>query len=312
MVLPTVVLLVLGLAIAVLRRAALRPEPAGRRRPARPDELHPGGAPGEACAASPASASVPSSALVVLWVLLWGDLSVANVLSGIVCRVALLVVFPLGDRSSTVDTACRRRRRWSWSAYFVAELVRSSLRRGARRAAWALGRPHRDRVLPAAGGRSDGLVTLVGQPHRPVARARCHRGDQDPTVAPHPRPASSTTRSKVRRPRRPTSRSWRWPPSARPDRAGGRAERQEGRRDRRRRRPAGPRRGLLRLPHAGGADPGRPHGRPQRPAAGRDERHRGRRHAHRRGAFLPVVVVVSLVGFVGTGMVARYIEGRGR
>jgi multicomponent Na+:H+ antiporter subunit F len=31
-----------------------------------------------------------------------------------------------------------------------------------------------------------------------------------------------------------------------------------------------------------------------------------------RGAFLPVIVVVSLVGFVGTGMVARYIEGRGR
>lgn len=30
------------------------------------------------------------------------------------------------------------------------------------------------------------------------------------------------------------------------------------------------------------------------------------------GAFLPVIVVVSLVGFVGTGMVARYIEGRGR
>jgi multisubunit Na+/H+ antiporter MnhF subunit len=31
-----------------------------------------------------------------------------------------------------------------------------------------------------------------------------------------------------------------------------------------------------------------------------------------RGAFLPAVVVVSLVGFVGTAMVARFIEGRGR
>jgi multicomponent Na+:H+ antiporter subunit F len=31
-----------------------------------------------------------------------------------------------------------------------------------------------------------------------------------------------------------------------------------------------------------------------------------------RGAFLPAVVVVSLVGFVGTGMIARYLEGRGR
>lgn len=32
----------------------------------------------------------------------------------------------------------------------------------------------------------------------------------------------------------------------------------------------------------------------------------------RNGAFLPVIVVLALVGFVGTGMVARYIEGRGR
>lgn len=31
-----------------------------------------------------------------------------------------------------------------------------------------------------------------------------------------------------------------------------------------------------------------------------------------RGAFLPVVVVLTLVGFVGTAMVARFIESRGR
>lgn len=30
------------------------------------------------------------------------------------------------------------------------------------------------------------------------------------------------------------------------------------------------------------------------------------------GAFLPVLVVVGLVGFVGTGMTARFIEGQGR
>lgn len=29
------------------------------------------------------------------------------------------------------------------------------------------------------------------------------------------------------------------------------------------------------------------------------------------GAFLPVVVVITLVGFVGTAVVARFIEGRG-
>ena len=30
------------------------------------------------------------------------------------------------------------------------------------------------------------------------------------------------------------------------------------------------------------------------------------------GAFLPVALVVTLVGFVGTAVVARFIEGRGR
>jgi multisubunit Na+/H+ antiporter MnhF subunit len=30
------------------------------------------------------------------------------------------------------------------------------------------------------------------------------------------------------------------------------------------------------------------------------------------GAFLPVAVVVTLVGFLSTAVVARYIEGRGR
>ena len=30
-----------------------------------------------------------------------------------------------------------------------------------------------------------------------------------------------------------------------------------------------------------------------------------------RGAFLPVAVVVTLVGFVGTAVIARFIEGQG-
>jgi multicomponent Na+:H+ antiporter subunit F len=30
------------------------------------------------------------------------------------------------------------------------------------------------------------------------------------------------------------------------------------------------------------------------------------------GAFLPALVVVALVGFVGTGMIARFIESQGR
>ena len=37
-------------------------------------------------------------------------------------------------------------------------------------------------------------------------------------------------------------------------------------------------------------------------------------HAMRtgQGAFLPVLVVLALVGFVGTAMVARFVEGGGR
>lgn len=31
-----------------------------------------------------------------------------------------------------------------------------------------------------------------------------------------------------------------------------------------------------------------------------------------RGAYIPVLVVVALVGFVGTAMIARFLEGRGR
>jgi multisubunit Na+/H+ antiporter MnhF subunit len=30
------------------------------------------------------------------------------------------------------------------------------------------------------------------------------------------------------------------------------------------------------------------------------------------GAFLPTLVVIALVGFVGTAIIARFIEGRGR
>jgi multicomponent Na+:H+ antiporter subunit F len=31
-----------------------------------------------------------------------------------------------------------------------------------------------------------------------------------------------------------------------------------------------------------------------------------------RGAYIPVLVVLALVGFVGTAMIARFLEGRGR
>jgi multisubunit Na+/H+ antiporter MnhF subunit len=31
-----------------------------------------------------------------------------------------------------------------------------------------------------------------------------------------------------------------------------------------------------------------------------------------RGSFLPVLVLLSVVGFLGTAMIARFLEGRGR
>lgn len=37
-------------------------------------------------------------ALVVLWVLLWGEVNAANVLSGIVVATGVVLVFPTGDR----------------------------------------------------------------------------------------------------------------------------------------------------------------------------------------------------------------------
>jgi multicomponent Na+:H+ antiporter subunit E len=65
------------------------------------------------------------AALVVLWVFLWGDLSVANVLSGIGVSVALLIAFPLAP----VEQVEHRVHVGAvLGAYFVEELVRSSLR----------------------------------------------------------------------------------------------------------------------------------------------------------------------------------------
>jgi multicomponent Na+:H+ antiporter subunit E len=67
------------------------------------------------------------AALVVLWVFLWGDLSVANVLSGIGVSVALLIAFPLAPVEQ-VEHRVHVGAVLVLGAYFVEELVRSSLR----------------------------------------------------------------------------------------------------------------------------------------------------------------------------------------
>lgn len=67
------------------------------------------------------------AALVVVWVLLWGELSPANVLSGIGVSIGLLIAFPLGQVEH-VEHRMHPRGAVVLVAYFVEELVRSSLR----------------------------------------------------------------------------------------------------------------------------------------------------------------------------------------
>jgi multicomponent Na+:H+ antiporter subunit E len=99
------------------------------------------------------------ASLVAVWVLLWGELSVANLLSGVVVAVAVVVVFPVGDvepvRHRVRPLACLR-----LVVFFVAELVVSTL--VVARA--ALGGRARQRTAVLACPlrvRSAGLVTAV-------------------------------------------------------------------------------------------------------------------------------------------------------
>jgi multicomponent Na+:H+ antiporter subunit E len=64
--------------------------------------------------------------LVVLWLLAWGELSLANVISGVAVAAALVVAFPIGaaDRDhARVHVASAAR----LAAYVVAQLVLSNL-----------------------------------------------------------------------------------------------------------------------------------------------------------------------------------------
>lgn len=64
-------------------------------------------------------------ALVALWVLLWGDLSVGNVLSGTLLAGVLLVVFPFGVARE--HGPARPLAMLKLVAYFVEQLVVSNL-----------------------------------------------------------------------------------------------------------------------------------------------------------------------------------------
>lgn len=64
--------------------------------------------------------------LVVVWLLLWGDVSVANVLSGVAVAAGLLVVFPL-EAVPGVDHRLRPLAVTHLFAFFAFELVVSTL-----------------------------------------------------------------------------------------------------------------------------------------------------------------------------------------
>jgi multicomponent Na+:H+ antiporter subunit E len=68
-----------------------------------------------------------ASSLVVLWLLLWGDLSVANVLSGIAIATLLLAAFP-GDRRADAERyVIRPIAALRLTAYFLVQLVSSNI-----------------------------------------------------------------------------------------------------------------------------------------------------------------------------------------
>lgn len=64
--------------------------------------------------------------LLVMWVLLWGDLSLANVLSGVVVIVLLFVVFP-SDRPLTPRSVLRPWPFLQLVAYFLRQVIVSNL-----------------------------------------------------------------------------------------------------------------------------------------------------------------------------------------
>jgi multicomponent Na+:H+ antiporter subunit E len=68
-----------------------------------------------------------ASALVALWVLLWGEASLANVLSGIVIAAALLAAFPGDRRADAARFVIRPFAALRLAGWFVVQLVGSNI-----------------------------------------------------------------------------------------------------------------------------------------------------------------------------------------
>lgn len=71
--------------------------------------------------------AVVVSVLVTIWVLGWGDLSVANVLSGIAAAALVIAVFPIGRLPERQGHTLRPLAAVHLLAFFVVELLRSNL-----------------------------------------------------------------------------------------------------------------------------------------------------------------------------------------
>jgi multicomponent Na+:H+ antiporter subunit E len=68
----------------------------------------------------------PGALLVVLWLLAWGDITIANLISGVVVAVAILVAFPSRKRSDN-HVELRAVGGARLVGYIVAQLVRSNV-----------------------------------------------------------------------------------------------------------------------------------------------------------------------------------------
>ena len=96
-------------------------------------------------------------ALVALWVLLWGDLTVANVAGGVLVAGFVLVLFP-SEASGPVPL--RPVAALRFAAYFAVQVVRSNVT-VARTVISPRGRINRGIVAVPLQGCSDAVVTLI-------------------------------------------------------------------------------------------------------------------------------------------------------
>jgi multicomponent Na+:H+ antiporter subunit E len=98
--------------------------------------------------------------LVALWVLAWGELTAANVISGVVVATVLLVVFPIRTDVEQVTHRLRPLAVVRVLAFFLGELVMSTL--GVARLVLTPHRPTRTGIVACPlRVEADGLLTFL-------------------------------------------------------------------------------------------------------------------------------------------------------